>query len=77
MRIWALIMAHQEQITLAIRDKTIRYELSLKDGIGNAPRQAEIIEEKVQRRIILPLSTAVNARPGFQGQLELIVDTWQ
>ena len=68
---------YQEQVTLAIRDKTIRYGLSLKDGIGNAPRQAEIIAEKGQRRIVLPLGTAVNARPGFQGQLELIVDAWQ
>ena len=68
---------YQEQITLAIRDKTIRYGLSLKDGIGNAPRQAEIAAEKGQRRISLALGTAVNARPGFQGQLELIVDDWQ
>ncbi|QEY58062.1 alpha/beta hydrolase [Pseudomonas sp. C27(2019)] len=68
---------YQEQITLAIRDKTIRYGLSLKDGIGSAPHQAEIIEEKGQRQIYIVLGTASNARPGFQGQLQLIVDDWQ
>ncbi|WP_100639148.1 esterase/lipase family protein [Marinobacter salexigens] len=67
---------YQEQITLAIRDKTIRYGLSLKDGIGNAPHKTEIIEEQGQRKIHLPLGTATNARPGFQGNLELIVDEW-
>lgn len=67
---------YQEQITLAIRDKTIRYGLSLKDGFGNAPHSAEIIEENGQRRIGIELGTSVNARPGFQGQLELIVDDW-
>jgi len=67
---------YQEQVTLAIRDKTIRYGLSLKDGIGNAPRQAEITKDKGKRRIHIALGTAANARPGFQGQLELIVDDW-
>lgn len=68
---------YQEQITLAIRDKTIRYGLSLKDGIGNAPHKAEITEEHGLRWIRVPLGTAINARPGFQGQLELFVDNWQ
>lgn len=67
---------YQEQITLAIRDKTIRYGLSLKDGFGNAPHSVEIIEENGQRRICIDLGTSVNARPGFQGQLELTVDDW-
>lgn len=68
---------YQEQVTLAIRDKTIRYGLSLKDGIGSAPHQAEIIEEQGLRQIDIALGTASNARPGFQGQLQLIVDGWQ
>lgn len=67
----------QEQITLAIRDKTIRYGLSLKDGIGNAPHRAEISEEDGQWKISIPLATAANARPGFAGSLELTVDDWE
>ena len=67
---------YQEQVTLAIRDQTIRYGLSLKDGIGHAPHKTEMIEKNGQRLIILQLGTAVNARPGFQGQLELVVDVW-
>lgn len=68
---------YQEQITLAIRDKTIRYGQSLKDGIGNAPHPAQITEEQGQRQISIPIGTAANARPGFQGQLELIIDNWR
>lgn len=67
---------YQEQITLAIRDNTIRYGLSLKDGIGRAPHSATIITDGHQRRIYIPLGTAAKARPGFQGELELVVDHW-
>ncbi|OEY67297.1 esterase/lipase family protein [Marinobacter sp. X15-166B] len=68
---------YQEQITLAIRAQTIRYGLSLQDGIGNAPHKAEIAEAHGQRRIKLPIGTAEGACPGFRGALELIVDPWQ
>ncbi|CAM3663729.1 esterase/lipase family protein [Rheinheimera salexigens] len=67
---------YQEHITLAIRDKTIRYGVSLQDGIGNAPHPAEITEENGLRKVCIPVGTDVNAKPGFQGHIELIVDDW-
>jgi hypothetical protein len=68
---------YQELITLAIRDKTIRYGLSMQDGIGNAPHAADITEQDGQRRISIAVGTAVDAKPGFQGRLELMVDEWE
>lgn len=68
---------YQEHISLAIRDKTIRYGLSMQDGIGNAPHAAEITEQDGQRRISIAVGTAVNAQPGFQGRLELMVADWE
>lgn len=68
---------YQEQITVAVREKTIRYGQSLQDGIGNAPHPAQITEEQDQRQISIPIGTAANAQPGFQGQLELIIDSWR
>ncbi|MBA6411817.1 hypothetical protein H2508_01675 [Parahaliea sp. F7430] len=68
---------YQEQIALAIRDQTIRYGLSQKDGLGRAPHKAEIVEQAGKRVIKIPIGTSLNARPGFQGELELLVDSWQ
>lgn len=67
---------YQEHITLAIRDKTLRYGLSFKDGIGNAPHVAEITEQDGQRLITIAVGTELTAKPGFQGRLVLIVDNW-
>lgn len=68
---------YEEQITLAIREDTIRYGLSQKNGIGNPSHLAKESRMGHSRQIRLPLGTAKNARPGFKGNLELTVDNWQ
>ena len=68
---------YEGQITLAIRSESIRYGYSQKHGIGNPAHLADEDKEKGRRTIKVPVGTAVNARPGFQGYLEISVDDWR
>ena len=68
---------YEEQITLAIRSESIRYGFSQKHGIGNAVHLADERNENGHRTINVPVGTAVNARPGFRGYLEISVDDWR
>ena len=68
---------YEEQITLAIRSESIRYGFSQKHGIGNAVHLADERNENGHRTIKVPVGTALNARPGFQGYLEISVDDWR
>lgn len=66
---------YEEQISVAIREETIRYGFSQRNGIGNATHMADVDEENGVRRVSVPIGTAVNARPGFAGRLELTVSS--
>lgn len=66
----------EEQITVAIRSETIRYGLAQKNGLGNAAHLAEETRANGERRVNVPVGTAKNARPGFQGWLEVVIDNW-
>lgn len=68
---------YEEQITVAIRSESIRYGYSHKHGIGNPAHLADEQKDNGRRTIKVPVGTAVNARPGFQGYLEISVDDWR
>ena len=68
---------YMEQIAVAIRPDTIRYGFAQKNGLGNPPHLADEDRTDGKRTIRIPVGTATNAKPGFNGVLEISIDHWE
>jgi hypothetical protein len=70
--------SYRDTLTIAVRDKSVRYGLTSQHGQLNAPKIAEENElANGDREIRIPIGTKRGVRPGFIGTMVIRVGTWE
>lgn len=68
---------YQDTLSFAVRPGTIRYGFASKHGLGETPKQAEIVDAgNGARELSFPVETPARMRPGLRATLVLRVEPW-